>query len=67
MTGPQPVRVSELVVDPAGSGVGEAVGLSGDAAGLPGRHLEAFEALPQEGMAVAQVEGVRDQLRAGRR
>ena len=43
------------------------MGLLGDPAGLPGRHLQPDHAFPQQREAVAQVEGVADQLRPGRR
>ena len=59
--------VGELFVDPDRGGLGEAVGLAGDPAGLPGRHLQPDHAFPQHREAVAQVEGVGDQLRPGRR
>ena len=59
--------VGELFVDPDRGGLGEAVGLAGDPAGLPGRHLQPADAFPEEGEAVAEVEGVGDQLRPGRR
>ena len=59
--------VGELFVDPDRRGLGQPVGLAGDPAGLPGRHLEPTDAFPEEGEAVAQVEGVGDQLCPGRR
>ena len=43
------------------------MGLAGDPAGLPGRHLQPTYTFPEQGEAVAQVEGVGDQLRPGRR
>ena len=55
--------VGELFVDPHRCGHGQAVGLVGDAAGLPGRHLQAADSFPQQWEPVAQVEGVGDQLR----
>ena len=48
----------ELLVDPPGSDPGQPVGLLGDPAGLPGRHLQGLNAFPQQREAVAQVEGV---------
>ena len=39
--------VGELFVDPDRGRLGEAVGLAGDPAGLPGRHLEPAEAFPE--------------------
>ena len=59
--------VGEVFVDPDRGGLGEAVGLAGDPAGLPGRHLQPGQPFPEEGEAVAQVEGVGDQLGPGRR
>ena len=58
--------VGELFVDPDRCGLGQAVGLAGDAAGLPGRHLQPTNAFPEHGEPVAEVEGVGDQLRPGR-
>jgi hypothetical protein len=51
----------ELLVDPAGAGQREAAGLLGDAAGLPGRHPQGLDLVPQPRVAVDQVEGVADQ------
>ena len=59
--------VGELFVDPDRRGLRQAVGLAGDAAGLPGRHLQPGHAFPEHREAVAQVEGVGDQLCPGRR
>ena len=59
--------VGELFVDPDRRSLGQAVGLAGDPAGLPGRHLQPGHAFPEEREAVAQVEGVGDQLCPGRR
>ena len=59
--------VGELFVDPDRGGLGEAVGLAGDPAGLPGRHLQPGHAFPEKREPVAQVEGVGDQLCPGRR
>ncbi len=57
--------VGEVFVDPDRGGLGAAVGLAGDPSGLPGRYLEPTEAFPEHGEAVAQVEGVGDQLGPG--
>ena len=43
----------EALVDPAGADQGQGVGLLGDPAGLPGRHLQPDEAFPQQREAVA--------------
>ena len=43
----------EPLVDPAGADQGQGVGLLGDPAGLPGRHLQAVDAFPEQGEAVA--------------
>ena len=43
----------EPLVDPPGADQGQGVGLSGDPAGLPGRHLQALDSFPQLGEAVA--------------
>ena len=43
------------------------MGLPGDPPGLPGRHLQAGHAFPQQREPVAEVEGVGDQLCSGRR
>ena len=59
--------VGELFVDPPSADQRKPVGLAGDAAGLPGRHLQPGHPFPQEREAVAQVEGVGDQLCPGRR
>ena len=59
--------VGELFVDPDRRSLREAVGLPGDPAGLPGRHLQPGHAFPEDRVAVAQVEGVGDQLCPGRR
>ena len=59
--------VGELFVDPDRDGLGEAVGLAGDPAGLPGRHLQPGQPFPEHGQPVAEVEGVGDQLCPGRR
>ena len=67
MTGPQEARSASCSSTQSGAGLREAVGLAGDPAGLPGRHLEPADAFPEEGEAVAQVEGVGDQLCPGRR
>ena len=57
--------VSDLFVDPDRGGLGEPVGLAGDPAGLPGRHLQPADSFPEHGEAVAEVEGVGDQLCPG--
>ena len=57
--------VGEVFVDPDRGGLGEAVGLAGDPSGLPGRHLQPGQPFPEEWEAVAQVEGVGDQLGPG--
>ena len=46
MTGAAAGAGGELLVDPAGAGVREAVGLLGDAAGLPGRYLARLDTSP---------------------
>ena len=43
----------EPVVDPAGAGQRQGVGLLGDPAGLPGGHLQALDSFPEQGEAVA--------------
>ena len=65
-TGPQEPRSAELFVHPDRAGLGKPVGLAGDPAGLPGRHLQPTYTFPEKGEAVAQVEGVGDQLCPGR-
>ena len=66
ITGPQAAvgAGGEPVVDPPGAGQREGVGLLGDPAGLPGRHLQPAYPFPQQREPVAQVEGVADQLGA---
>ena len=54
-------------VDPPGGLVGHRVGEDGDVAALPGRDLEGGDAFPGFGEAVAQLEGVGDQLLGGDR
>ena len=59
--------VGELVVDPPGTGLGQASGLLGDASGLPGGDLAAAYSFPELGVAVRKVECVGHQVpRRGR-
>jgi hypothetical protein len=48
-----------MFVDPDRRGLRQAVGLAGDPAGLPGRHLQPTNTFPQHREAVAQVEADR--------
>ncbi len=57
----------DLLVDPPGGLQGEGVGEDGDVAALPGGDLEGGDAFPGLGEAVAQLEGVGDQLLGGDR
>jgi hypothetical protein len=58
--------VGQLLVDPDRRSLRQRVGLTGDPSRLPGRHLQPGDAFPEEREAVAQVEGVGDQLCPGR-
>ena len=57
----------DLLVDPPGGFLGEGVGQDGDVAPLPGGDLKGGDAFPGLGEAVAELEGVGDQLFGGDR
>ena len=59
--------VGEVFVDPDRGGLGEAVGLAGDPRACQAGTSKPGQPFPEDGEAVAQVEGVGDQLCPGRR